>query len=56
MYARNVLAFLRHVTKDGALRLDPEDEIARDSLVARDGDVVNARVRQLLGLPERRTD
>jgi NAD(P) transhydrogenase subunit alpha len=56
MYARNVLAFLRHVTKDGALRLDPDDEITRDSLVARDGDVVSARVRQLLGLPERRTD
>jgi NAD(P) transhydrogenase subunit alpha len=56
MYARNVLAFLRLVTKDGALRLDPDDEITRDSLVARDGDVVSARVRQLLGLPERRTD
>jgi NAD(P) transhydrogenase subunit alpha len=56
MYARNVLAFLRHVTKDGALRLDPEDEIARDALVARDGEVVSARVRALLGLPERGTD
>jgi NAD(P) transhydrogenase subunit alpha len=53
MYARNVLAFLRHVTKEGALRLDPDDEIARDSLVTRDGEVVSARVRALLGLPER---
>jgi NAD(P) transhydrogenase subunit alpha len=53
MYARNVLAFLRHVTKEGVLRLDPDDEIARDSLVARDGEVVSARVRALLGLPER---
>jgi hypothetical protein len=28
-----------------------EDEINRDTMVTRDGEVVNPRVRELLGLP-----
>ena len=38
--------------KDGAVTLDPNDEITRDTLVAKGGEVVNSRVRQALGLPE----
>ena len=34
------------------IALDPNDEITRDTLIAKGGDVVNGRVRQALGLPE----
>jgi NAD(P) transhydrogenase subunit alpha len=52
MYAKNVTTFLLHLVKDGAVAIDPTDEITRDTLIARDGDVANARVRQALGLPD----
>src|SRR5881396_268888 len=39
MYARNVSSFLLHVVKDGALRLDFEDEITRDTCVTHAGEV-----------------
>jgi len=37
--------------KDGKLRLDVDDEIIRDTLVTRDGEVVNERVREFFALP-----
>src|SRR5262245_46147953 len=52
MYAKNMTTFLTHLVKGGAVTLDPNDEITRDTLVAKGGDVVNSRVRQALGLPE----
>ena len=52
MYAKNVTTFLLHLVKEGAVKLDPADEITRDTLIAQGGEVVNARVRQALGLPE----
>ena len=52
MYAKNITTFLLHLVKDGAVKLDPNDEITRDTLIAKDGEVANARVRQALGLPE----
>lgn len=52
MYAKNITTFLLHLVKDGAVTLDPSDEITRDTLIAQGGEVVNARVRQALGLPE----
>jgi NAD(P) transhydrogenase subunit alpha len=52
MYAKNITTFLLHLVKDGAVKLDPADEITRDTLVAQGGEVVNSRVRQALGLPE----
>ncbi len=39
LFARNTLALLQYVIKDGALRLDPEDEIVRGSLLTHDGKV-----------------
>jgi H+-translocating NAD(P) transhydrogenase subunit alpha len=52
MYAKNITTFLLHLVKDGAVTVDPNDEITRDTLIAQGGEVVNARVRQALGLPE----
>src|SRR6266496_2032164 len=51
MYARNLTAFLLHLVKDGKLRIDVDDEIIRDTLVTRDGEVVNERVREFFALP-----
>jgi NAD(P) transhydrogenase subunit alpha len=52
MYAKNITTFLLHLAKDGAMTVDTSDEITRDTLVARDGEVVNPRIRAALGLPE----
>ncbi len=51
MYAKNLAAFFLHLVKDGALRLDLGDEITRETLVTRDGEVVHPRIREALGLP-----
>jgi NAD(P) transhydrogenase subunit alpha len=50
MYARNLTAFLPHLLKDGKITLDMEDEITRETLVTRGGEVVHPRVRELLSL------
>lgn len=51
MFSRNVTAFLLHLCKDGKVNLDTEDEIIGETLVARGGEVVHKRVRELLSLP-----
>ena len=51
MYARNIATFLKYLVKDGAIVLNPEDEIVRETLVTHAGDIVHARVRELMGLP-----
>jgi H+-translocating NAD(P) transhydrogenase subunit alpha len=56
MYSRNITTFLTHLLgKDGArqpsLSLSPDDEITRETLLARGGEVVHPRVRELLGQP-----
>jgi hypothetical protein len=38
------------LTKEGALNIDLSDEIVRETLVARDGEVVHPRVQALLGV------
>ena len=54
MYSKNIITFLTHLLgKTGAqqstLPLDVGDEITRETLLTRDGDVVHGRVRDLLG-------
>jgi H+-translocating NAD(P) transhydrogenase subunit alpha len=51
MYARNLTSFLANLVKDGKMRPAESDDIIRDTLVTQGGDVVNARVRELLGMP-----
>src|SRR5439155_24034254 len=51
MYAKNLAAFFLHLVKDGVFRLDLADEITRETLLTRDGEVVHPRVREALGLP-----
>lgn len=51
MYARNLTSFLQNLVKDGKVRPPESDDIIRDTLLAQGGEVVNARVREMLGLP-----
>lgn len=56
MYSKNITTFLLHLLgKDGgkqpALALSTDDEITRETLLTHGGDVVHARVRELLSQP-----
>jgi hypothetical protein len=51
MYARNMVAFLTHLVKEGKPRLDADDEIIHSTMLTRGGDVVNARVREFFAMP-----
>jgi H+-translocating NAD(P) transhydrogenase subunit alpha len=51
LYARNVTAFLVHLVKDGKLNVNLADEITRETMLTRGGEVVNARVREFFSLP-----
>jgi proton-translocating NAD(P)+ transhydrogenase subunit alpha len=53
MYSKNILTFLLHLLgKEGAkqptLQVNTDDEIVRETLLARDGAVVHPRVKELL--------
>jgi H+-translocating NAD(P) transhydrogenase subunit alpha len=48
MYSRNMEKLLLHLAKDGALALDMKEEITAGSVITKDGEVVNARVKEKL--------
>ncbi len=50
MYSKNITTFLLHLVDDGRIKLDLEDEIVRDTLITRDGKVVNSHVCEALGI------
>ena len=49
MFSRNVTAFLVHLRQQGLPEVDRQDEIVRETLVTRSGEVVHAMVRDRLG-------
>lgn len=49
LYARNIANFLLHVAGKGSIDFSSGDEILRETLVAHEGSVVHARVKELLG-------
>ena len=51
MYSRNISAFLLHMVQEGKIRFDMEDEIIHSTMLTRDGEVVNGRVREFFSLP-----
>lgn len=51
MYAKNLTTFLVNLVKDGKVRPPESDEIIRETLLTQGGEVVNARVRESMGLP-----
>jgi NAD(P) transhydrogenase subunit alpha len=50
LYGKNVAALLVHLVRGGQLALDASDEIAREVLVLRRGELVHPRVVEALGL------
>jgi len=55
MYARNLTSFLLHLTREGKLQLNLQDEIMRETFLTHDGEIVNARVREFFKLPALQT-
>ena len=52
MYAKNVTSFLGLLAKDGQLAVDSDDQVVKESLVAKGGQIVNERVSEALGAGE----
>jgi NAD(P) transhydrogenase subunit alpha len=50
LFSRNVASFVAHILREGELALDPTDQITRETLVARCGQVVHPRIRERLGV------
>ena len=50
MYSKNIVTFLLNMVVDGKVLTDKDDEIVRETIVTRGGDIVNARVRESLGM------
>lgn len=51
MYAKNVVSLLQLITKKGEIDIDLKDEVVRETLAAKDGQVQSSRLREMLGLP-----
>ena len=51
MYAKNVSTFLLHLFKGGKPELNLDDEITRETLITRGGEIVHGRVREFFSLP-----
>ncbi|HSG06505.1 MAG TPA: NAD(P) transhydrogenase subunit alpha, partial [Nitrospiria bacterium] len=52
MYSKNITNLLLHLVKEGKFEFNMEDEITRETLLTRGGEVVHPQVRELLGLPK----
>ncbi len=50
MYGNNMTKFLLNLAPEGEVKLNFDDEIIHDTLVSYEGEVVNNRVRDILGL------
>jgi NAD(P) transhydrogenase subunit alpha len=48
-YSRNISALLLHMTSDGTLKIDLEDEIQAGVVITHDGEVVHPAVARLTG-------
>jgi NAD/NADP transhydrogenase alpha subunit len=46
MYSKNITTFFLHLAKSGSLTYDMNDEITRETLVTRGGEIANPRVKQ----------
>jgi NAD(P) transhydrogenase subunit alpha len=56
MYAKNITSFLLHLVEDGHLKINLEDEIIRETLVTKDGEISHPRIRETLGLRSTNTE
>jgi NAD(P) transhydrogenase subunit alpha len=47
MYAKNITTFLNLLVKEGKVDLNMEDEVIKETMVTRDGEVVNPKIKEL---------
>jgi H+-translocating NAD(P) transhydrogenase subunit alpha len=52
LYANNVANLLLHMSEEGKVELDFEDEIVAGCCITHDGKIVNERVREAIGEPQ----
>ena len=50
MFSNNVTRFLSNMLKEGRVELNLEDQVIKETLTTRDGEVFHPRIRELLGL------
>jgi len=48
MYSKNILNLLNHISKEGNIELDLEDEIVKGALITHNKEIVNPRIKDLL--------
>jgi NAD(P) transhydrogenase subunit alpha len=48
MFSKNLLSFFQNMVKDGAMNLNLEDEIIRDTMITKGGEVVSPRIKELM--------
>ena len=51
MYARNLMTLLVYLAKDGKLQFNMQDEVTRETMLTREGEIVSPRVREFFQLP-----
>ncbi len=51
MFSNNITKFLMNMVKEGQLDVNMEDEIVSGTIATNDGEVANARLREMLELP-----
>ncbi|CAE7667871.1 pntA [Symbiodinium microadriaticum] len=51
MFSNNITKFLMNMAKEGQLDVNMEDEIVSGTIATNDGEVANARLREMLELP-----
>ncbi len=56
LYAKTFLTFLNHLISCGFPQETSDDEICQETLIAQNGQVVHARVRDLAGMPTQPSD
>ncbi|MDD5609364.1 MAG: NAD(P)(+) transhydrogenase (Re/Si-specific) subunit alpha, partial [Ignavibacterium sp.] len=48
MYARNILNLILHISKEGKVTINLDDEIVKGSLITLNGIIINQRVKDLI--------
>jgi len=48
LYAKNLLNLITHISKDGKIELNFEDEIVRESVITHNGEVTQKRTKELM--------
>ena len=56
LYSKNIVTFLNHLISCGFPQETSDDEICQETLIAQNGQVVHARVRDLAGMPTQPSD